>query len=172
MIDRSIAESRSAPHAELTGIVPQLTTPSRHQATLVDIWLGLRWNERDAEWEECFTTLAKGRRPDGDTPSFFDLFSHSSSRGLIAARQVSANPSVWTAIEEEARALVQAVNRDVAARRAPPAAPESEGRRWALRVRGAAAFLASLRWISDSKPRLPSVTDLPIQVSRGQSASR
>ena len=172
MIDRTRSKNDAGPHAELTGIVPQLTTPSRQHAHLVDVWFGLRWRERDAEWEACFAALAEGRRPDDNTPSFFSLFSHSSSRGLIAARQVSADPPRWAKIEEEARALIAAVNREAAARRAPCPVQETASRSWSVRVRDAASYLASLRWIGDTKSELPTVSELPMGASRGPSVSR
>ena len=172
MIDRTKSKNEAAPYAELTGIVPQLTTPSRHHGNLVDIWFGVRWRERDAEWEACFAALADGRRPDGNTPSYFNLFSHSSSRGLVAARQVSADPSQWPKIEEEARALISSVNREVATRRAPPAAPEQVSRGWTERVRDAASHLASFRWVGDPKVERPAVTELPLHATRGSSAGR
>jgi hypothetical protein len=153
--------------AQLTGLVPQLTTPSRYIGELVDIWFGICWRERSVEWDESFARLSKGWRPDPQNPSFFDLFSHPSSNGLIAARQVSADRTVWQRVEEEARMLIGRVNRDVAERRNPPAPAPRSARGWSLRVRDASSgIFAALRWISEPKHALPVVVPkLPIQVS-------
>lgn len=166
MIDRTSRDISTLNFAELTGIVPQLTTPSRNHGHLVDIWFGVQWQERDAEWEESFTRLSNGRRPDPDNPSFFGLFSHASSSGLIVARQVSADREVWRQVEDEARALITSVNLDIEARRTPPpSSPSSKGRHWALRVRDASAFFAALGWLGEPKQGLPTANEIPIRVS-------
>ena len=168
MIDRLRPDAGFDGSVQLTGLVPQLTVPSRHHDDLVDIWFGVQWSERSAEWEESFARLAEGWRPDPRQPSYFDLFSHPASSGLIAARQVSPDRGLWQAIEEEARVLVRRVNRDVAERRSPPPTEAQDGPGgWALRVRDASSsFLASLRWISEPRHGLSSVvTELPISVS-------
>src|SRR3954447_17113299 len=154
-------------HAKLTGLVPQLTTPSRHHGELVDIWFAVQWTDRKPEWDEAFARLSNGRRPDPDNPSFFALFSHAACNGLIVARHVSPDRRVWQKVEEAARSLIEMVNEDVAARREPSAKkPETGHGAWSLRVRDATAFLISLGWFSDQKPALPAVNELPIQVSQ------
>ena len=153
-------------YAELMGLVPQLTTPSRHHGELVDIWFALQWTERLAEWDEAFARLSNGRRPDPDNPSFFGLFSHAESSGLIVARHVSPDRNVWKKVEESARSLIDTVNRDVAARLAPSTTKSSVSHRsWSLRMRDATAFLVSLGWFGSHRPTLPAVSELPIQVS-------
>ncbi|MDB4883318.1 MAG: hypothetical protein JWL95_2084 [Gemmatimonadetes bacterium] len=169
MIDRTNQDAVPGCHAELTGLVPQLTTPSRHHGGLVDIWFGVRWTERQPEWAESFERHSNGRRPDPDNPSFFGLLAHASSSGLIVARHVSPERQVWQQVEEAARALIDLVNRDVTARRETTPSPPSTGRGWTLRVRDASAFLLSLGWLSEQKPTLPAVAELPIQVSHGSS---
>jgi hypothetical protein len=157
-------------YAELTGLAPQLTTPSRHHSHLVDIWFGVQWRERSAEWEESFQRLANGRRPDPDTPSFFSLFAHAVGSGLIVARQVRPDRAVWSRVEAEARSLLAMVDRDVAARRSPPPkppAPPSKPSGWSLRMREAQAFLSSILWLGEQKPTLPSVTEIPIRIPNG-----
>lgn len=129
MAERTNEEVVHGRYAELTGLVPQLTTPSRHHGELVDIWFGVHWTERQAEWDEAFARLSDGRRPDPDNPSFFALFSHGASSGLIVARHVSPDRSVWPKVEEAARDLVDVVNRDVATRLAPPSAKSSSSQR-------------------------------------------
>jgi hypothetical protein len=166
MLDRTNQDATRARQAELTGLVPQLTTPSRHHGELVDIWFGVRWTERQPEWTESFERLSNGRRPDPDHPSYFSLLAHGSTSGLIVARHVSPDRQVWRKVEESATALVDLVNRDVAAQNsAPPSAPASAPRAWTLRMRDASAFLLSLNWLGEQKPSLPSVTELPIHVS-------
>jgi hypothetical protein len=158
-------------HAELIGMAPQLTTPSRHHRELVDIWFELEWAEHDEEWDEAFKQLANGRRPDPDTPSFFGLFALTCGSGLIVARQVSSNRAAWPKIEAEASALIGLVNRELAARRSPPPAPPARPTRWSLRMREASSFLASILWLGEQKPRLESVAKVPIRVSHGSSTA-
>jgi hypothetical protein len=170
MIDHLRPDADLEGSVQLTGLVPQLTVPSRHHDDLVDIWFGVQWSERNAEWEQSFARLAEGWRPDPRHPSYFDLFSHPASSGLIAARQVSPDRGVWQEIEEEARLLVRRVNRDLVERRSLPTAEAPVGPGgWTLRVRDAStALLASLRWIGEPRHGLSSVvSELPISVSHG-----
>ncbi len=167
MIDRAHQEARVESDVTVSGLVPQLTTPSRDHGSLVDIWFGVHWRERSAEWEESFARLADGWRPDPRSPSYFDLFSYSANSGLIVARRVSPDAAVWRQVEEQVRTLVGRVNVDMTLRPRPPAAPDRSSRGWAVRVRDASSgLLTSLRWISEPKHALPSVVPkLPIQVS-------
>ena len=166
MIDRTNQDVVRGSHAELTGLIPQLTTPSRHHCELVDIWFGVRWTEREPAWSEAFERLSNGRRPDPDNPSFFALLAHASSSGLIVARQVSPDRRVWQQVEEAARALIELVDREVADKRHTPTSKSDSGLRgWTLRVRDASAFFLSLSWFGEQKPTLPSVAEIPIQVS-------
>jgi len=158
MIDRAPQDATLESEVVLTGLVPQLTTPSRDHGDLVDIWFGVRWPERSSEWEESFARLAKEWRPDPHFPSFFDLFSYAANSGLIVARRVSADAAKWRQVEDQARLLVGRVNRDVEDRRTPPPSPGEPPRGWTLRVRDASAGLrASLRWIGEPKHALPKV---------------
>ncbi len=169
MIDHAHQDANLESDVVLTGLVPQLTTPSRDHDDLVDIWFGVQWSERSAEWEESFARLANGWRPDPHSPSCFNLFSYTANTGMIAARRVGPDATVWRQVEEEARLLVGRVNRDVHERRTPPPAPSESSRGWVLRVRDASSgLLASVRWISGPKHALPSVVPkLPIQISHG-----
>ena len=165
MIDRAHQEANLESTVTVSGLVPQLTTPSRDHGDLVDVWFGVHWPERSAEWEESFGRLADGWRPDPRSPSYFDLFCYSASSGLVVARRVSPDAAVWRQIEEQVRALVGRVNRDVIERQRPSSLDRSS-RGWPVRVREASSgLLASLRWISEPKHALPSaVPKLPIQV--------
>jgi hypothetical protein len=173
MIDRAHQEANLESDVIVTGLVPQLTTPSRDHDHLVDIWFGVQWRERSAEWEESFARLAKGFRPDPRSPSYFDLFSYTANSGLIVARRVSADAAVWRQVEEQARMLIGRVNRDVLERRTPPSTPDRPSRGWSLRVRDASSgLLASLRWVSEPKHAIPAVVPkLPIQVSHSSPTS-
>ena len=71
MIDRAHQDANLESDVALTGLVPQLTTPSRDHDHLVDIWFGVQWRQRSAEWEESFARLANGLRPDPRSPSYF-----------------------------------------------------------------------------------------------------
>ena len=75
MIDRARQEANLESDVTVSGLVPQLTTPSRDHGDLVDIWFGVHWRERSAAWEKSFARLADGWRPDTRSPSYFDLFS-------------------------------------------------------------------------------------------------
>lgn len=171
MIDRANQNGVGKGHAELTGMAPQLTTPSRYHRELVDIWFEVQWTDHDSEWDDSFERLSNGRRPDPDTPSFFALCAHTANSGLIVARQVSADRSVWPKVEAEAAALVGMVNSDVAARRTPPPAPPARPSRWSIRMREASAFLVSFLWLGEQKPRLDAVAKIPIGVSHGSSGA-
>jgi hypothetical protein len=172
MIERADQKTVSERYAELTGMASQLTTPSRHHCELVDIWFGVEWTEHDAEWDEAFARLSNGRRPDPDTPSFFGLFAHTASSGLIVARQVSPDRAVWVKVEAETSALIEMVNLDLAERRSPPPSPPARSSGgWSLRMREASTFLSSILWLGEQKPRLESVPKLPIQVSHGSSSA-
>ena len=152
MIDRAHQDANLESDVALTGLVPQLTTPSRDHDHLVDIWFGVQWRQRSAEWEESFARLANGLRPDPRSPSYFDLFSYTATSGLIVARRVGAEAGVWREVEEQARSLVVRVNRDTFERLTPPSAPNQSARGWSMRVRDASSGLfASLRWISEPK---------------------
>lgn len=169
MNDRTSRDASPGQCAELTGIVPQLTTPSRHHGELVDLWFGVQWHERGLEWDEAFAQIVEERRPDPLTPSFFALFAHAATDGLIVARHVRRNASAWRRAEDEARSLISAVNARVAVERTPPPSDPAPRRSWSMRVRDASAFLASIRWLGEQKRRFPAVTDLPIQVTASSS---
>jgi hypothetical protein len=174
MIDRAPQDASLESEVILTGLVPQLTTPSRDHGNLVDIWFGLRWRERSSEWEESFARHAKEWRPDPLSPSVFDLFSYAANSGLIVARRVSADAAVWRQVEEQARLLVGRVNRDVEERRMTPPSASEHSRGWTMRVREAGSGLrASLRWLGEPKHALPTVVPkLPIQISPTSQTSR
>jgi len=166
MIDRAPQDVTLELDVILTGLVAQLTTPSRDHGDLVDIWFGVRWPERNAEWEAAFARLAKDWRPDPHTPSCFDLFSYSAQSGLIVARRVSADAGTWRQVEDQARMLVSRVNREVEEQRTTPPSVSEPSRGWTLRVREAGSGLrASLRWMGEPKHALPVVPKLPIPIS-------
>jgi hypothetical protein len=140
----------------------------------VDIWFGVQWRERSAEWEESFGKLAKGWQPDPHHPSFFDLFSYAANCGLIVSRRVNADANTWRMVEEQARLLVGRVNREVDARRETPPSRGESARGWTLRMREAGSGLrASLRWIGEPKNALPAVVPkLPIPISPTSQTTR
>jgi hypothetical protein len=116
--------------ARLTGLIPQLTSTSRNDAQLVDIWFAIERRHRSPEWDDAFARVAEGWRPDPRHQSHFALFSHPCSSALIVARQVSPDPSAWRDIEVEVRALVSRVNRSVADERTSPVQPRTSQRTW------------------------------------------
>jgi hypothetical protein len=167
--------TRCAAEAEtdvrLTGLIPRLTSPSRHQVKLVDIWFGIERRKRTCEWDEAFLRVAEGCRPDPRHPSHFALFSHPSSSAHIVARQVSADRSVWLEIEVEARALVNLVNRAVAELWTPPA-PMHRASGSLLGGRSDARNLAPRTWLSEAAQAIRSLVPKPnIPVSDGSSSS-
>ena len=116
--------------ARLTGLLPRLTSPSRNNPELVDIWFAIERRHRSPEWDEAFGEVAEGWRPDPLHQSHFGLLSHPCSSALIVARQVSADPATWPDVEMEARALVTRVNRAVADRRTPAEQGRVPQRNW------------------------------------------
>jgi hypothetical protein len=116
--------------ARLTGLLPRLTSPSRNNGELVDIWFAIERRHRSHEWDETFVRVAEGWRPDPRHQSHFALLSHPCSSALIVARQVSADPAAWRDVEMEARALVSRVNRAVADERASPEQARVTQRNW------------------------------------------
>jgi hypothetical protein len=140
--------------ARLAGPLPRLTSPSRNNAELVDIWFAVERRHRSPEWDEAFVAVAEGWRPDPRQPSHFALLSHPCSSALIVARQVSADPSAWRDIEVEARALVSRVNRAVAEQRTPPVQ----------------AHVTQRSWLSDAAQAIRGMVPKPsIPVSHGSS---
>lgn len=116
--------------ARLTGLLPRLTSPSRNNPELVDIWFAIERRHRSPEWDEAFVQVAEGWRPDPRHQSYFALLSHPCTSALIVARQVSADPAAWSDVEMEARALVSRVNRAVADQRTPAAHEHAVQRNW------------------------------------------
>jgi hypothetical protein len=116
--------------ARLTGLIPRLTSASRNNAELVDIWFTIERRHRSNEWDDAFASVAEGWRPDPRHQSHFALFSYPCSSALIVARQVSPDPSTWREVEVEARALVSRVNRAVAEQRIPPVQARTTQRSW------------------------------------------
>jgi hypothetical protein len=140
--------------ARLTGLLPRLTSPSRHNAELVDIWFAIERRHRSHEWDEAFVRVAEGWRPDPRHQSYFALLSHPCTSALIVARQVSADPDAWRDVEMEARALVSRVNRAVADERTP--APRDRG--------------AQRNWLSEAAQSIRGLVPKPsIPVSHGSS---
>lgn len=164
--------ARQASEAEtdvrLTGLVPRLTSPSRHNSHLVDLWFGVERHHRTAEWDEAFIRVAEGWRPDPKQASYFWLFSHPSSAALVVTRQVSADPDAWHDIELEAQALVARVNRAVADQRAGAASPPSKGRQQG--APGVAADVPILGWLSEAAQAIRGLVPKPtIPVSQSSS---
>src|SRR5215208_12119 len=69
--------------ARLTSLIPRLTSPSRNDAQLVDIWFAIERRHRSHEWDDAFARVADGWRPDPRHLSHFALFSHPCSSALI-----------------------------------------------------------------------------------------
>ena len=154
----------------LTGLIPRLTSPSRNNDDLVDIWFGIERLHRTYEWDEAFARVAEGWRPDPRHPSHFALFSHPCSSALIVARQVSSDRSVWREIEMEAQALVSRVNRAVAEQRTPH--KEARGSAGTLLGgRAAPQEAASPRtWLSEAAQAIRNlVPKPPITISQSSS---
>jgi hypothetical protein len=162
-------EGEAETDVRVTGLVPRLTSPSRHNCELVDIWFGIERRQRTYEWDEAFARVAEGWRPDPRHQSHFALFSHPSSSALIVARQVSPDRTVWRDIEVEAQALVSRVNRVVADQRTPRMQTRRPGRQM-LRRRGAARDWFPRNWLSAAAHVLRGLVPKPtIPVSQGSS---
>jgi hypothetical protein len=154
----------------LTELIPRLTSPSRYNSHLVDLWFGLERRQRTGAWDEAFARVAEGWRPDPQQPSHFALFSHPCSIPLIVARQVSADRSAWREVETEARALVSHVNRIVAeARTAPEQAGPGLG--WPVNGRAPSRAVESPRsWVVEAAQAIRGLVPKPtIPVSQSSS---
>jgi len=163
-------EREAETDVRLTGLVPRLTSPSRHNGDLVDIWFGIERRERTYEWDEAFARVAEGWRPDPRQQSHFALFSHPSSTALIVARQVSPDLAVWREIENEARALVSRVNGAVADQWTPPV-PTRRSRGPVLGGPGAAREWFPRNWLSEAAQAFRALVPKPnIPVSHGSSS--
>lgn len=151
----------------VTGLIPRLTSPSRNNGELVDLWFGIERRQRTFEWDETFARIAEGWRPDPRHPSHFGLFSHPSSTALIVARQVSADRNVWREIEVEARALVSRVNRAVAEQGTPPVDTRRPGGR-VVRGRGDARGAPVRNWLEEAAEAVRALvpkSNLPVSQS-------
>jgi hypothetical protein len=163
-------EAEAETDVRVTGLIPRLTSPSRNNGELVDIWFGIERRQRTYEWDEAFARVAEGWRPDPRHQSYFALFSHPSSSALIVARQVSPDRTVWREIEVEARALVSRVNRAVADQRTPPVQTRRTGGPM-LRRRGAARDWFPRNWLSELAQALRGLVPKPgIPVSQSSSS--
>jgi hypothetical protein len=162
---RTRRESQRETDVRVAGLVPRLTSPSRNNGELVDLWFAIERQQRTNEWDQAFASVAEGWRPDPQHTSHFALFSYPSSTALIVARQVSAHPLVWQQVEEEARALVSRVNRAVAEDHAPPAIER------ARRDRHAGAQVSAGRsWLQEATQALRGLVPKP-QIPVSQSSS-
>lgn len=163
-------EAEAETDVRLTGLVPRLTSPSRNNAHLVDIWFGIERRQRTYEWDEAFARVAEGWRPDPRHQSHFALFSHPCSTALIVARQVSPDRTVWREIEIEAHALVSRVNGAVADQWTPPMQPRRP-RGSVLGGGGAAREWFPRTWLSEAAQALRALVPKPsIPVSHGSSS--
>jgi hypothetical protein len=159
-------ESARETDVRVAGLVPRLTSPSRNNGALVDIWFAIERREHTQEWDQAFVSVAEGWTPDPQHPSHFALFSYPSSTALIVARQVSPNPAVWQHVEEEARALVNRVNHAVSERHAPSVLAGHPVRD---RHAGVDAS-ASRRWLQEATQALRGLVPKP-QIPVSQSSS-
>lgn len=169
---RMTADARRDVEAEtdvrLTGLIPRLTSPSRNNGDLVDIWFGVERRHRTCEWDETFVRIAEDWRPDPRRPSHFALFSHPSSNALIVARQVSPDRAVWGEIEMEARALVSRVNRAVAEQRTQSRnASRGGGRRQRERAPGESS--PPRTWLHEAAQAIRNLVPKPAIISQSSS---
>lgn len=156
-------ESERETDVRVAGLVPRLTSPSRNNDDLVDIWFAIERQHRTTEWDQTFAIVAEGWRPDPQHLSHFALFSYPSSTALIVARQVSPSPAAWQRVEAEARALVSRVNHAVAELHAPPS-PVGK----ALRPTADATVARS--WLQEATQALRGMVPKP-QIPVSQSSS-
>ena len=154
-------ETEAETDVRLTGLIPRLTSPSRHNGQLVDIWFGVERRHRTAEWDAAFARVAEGWRPDPRNASYFSLFSHPSSAALIVARQVGSDPETWREVELEGHALVARVNRAVAEQRVEGATQVRSSSRRPVRVPGAASELSVLGWLTEAAQAIRGLTPKP-----------
>jgi hypothetical protein len=164
-------EGEAETDVRLTGFIPRLTSPSRNNVELVDIWFGIERRQRTFEWDEAFARVAEGWRPDPRHQSHFSLFSHPSSSALIVARQVSRDLAVWGEIEIEAHALVSKVNRAVAHQQSPTLQTRRPGGQLLGRGGAAAKEWFPRSWLSEAAQVLRGLVPKPsIPVSQSSSS--
>ena len=159
------AESERETDVRVGGLVPRLTSPSRNDGALVDIWFAIERRHRTNQWDEAFARVAEGWRPDPQHASYFALFSYPSSTALIVARQVSPLPTVWQQVEEEARALVNRVNHAVGEHQASATKGRSLGERHV-----GANVLVPRGWLQEATQVLRGLVPKP-QIPVSQSSS-
>jgi hypothetical protein len=159
-------ESERETDVRVAGLLPRLTSPSRNNSALVDIWFAIERREHTQEWDEAFASVAEGCTPDPQHPSHFALFSYPSSSALMVARQVSPNPAVWQHVEEEARALVSRVNHVIAERHAPSVLTGHPLRE----TRASVDASPSRRWLQEATQALRGLVPKP-QIPVSQSSS-
>jgi hypothetical protein len=158
-------ESERETDVRVAGLLPRLTSPSRNNDDLVDIWFAIERQHRTIEWDQTFASVAEGWRPDPQHLSHFALFSYPSSTALIVARQVSPHPAAWQRVEAEARALVSRVNHVVAEHHAPSAPAGTS-----LRGRSASEASAARSWLQEATQALRGIVPKP-QIPVSQSSS-
>jgi hypothetical protein len=144
-----LRQGQAETDVRLTALVPRLTSPSRSNSELVDIWFSIERRHRSYEWDDAFARIAEEWRLDKRHQGHFGLFSHPASSALIVAREVSPDRSVWREIEAEARALVSRVNRAVAEQATPPM-PKRRSGGWSLRGRDDARPSAERNWLGEA----------------------
>jgi hypothetical protein len=159
-------ESERETDVRVAGLVPRLTSPSRNNSALVDIWFAIERQEHTQEWDKAFAGVAEGCTPDPQHPSHFALFSYPSCTALIVARQVSPNPAVWQHVEEETRALVSRVNHVVAERHTPSLLADRPLRETRASLNGS----TSRRWLQEATQALRGLVPKP-QIPVSQSSS-
>ena len=49
----TLREREAETDVRLTGLIPRLTSPSRNNGDLVDIWFGIERRQRTYEWDEA-----------------------------------------------------------------------------------------------------------------------
>lgn len=158
-------ESDRETDVRVAGLVARLTSPSRNNDDLVDIWFAIERQHRTNEWDQTFASVAEGWRPDPQHLSHFALFSYPSSTALIVARQVSPHPAVWQRVEAEARALVSKVNKVVAEHHAPTASADK-----LLHERSSTEASAARSWLQEATHALRGMVPKP-QIPVSQSSS-
>ena len=174
MIDRARQEARGSRRMfTVSGLVPQLTSPSRDHGDLVDIWFGVHWRGAQCEWDESFGRLAEGWRPDPRIRATSISSRYPSNSRLIVARQVSPERTVWREVEGRGagagRPGQPRHDRSAdAARATRRAVALADGRCDAAH---ASRIARSLRWLSEAKHAPSSVVPkLTIPVSHSSSS--
>ncbi|MDB4916486.1 MAG: hypothetical protein JWM95_4130 [Gemmatimonadetes bacterium] len=134
--------------ARVVGLETHLTSPTRNNAHLVDLWIALEWLSCREEWTKEFITAVERHNALSSSLGCLQLVTMSERQGWIAARGVNLQVVDASDVEALACGIVAQVNEGLAASPATAEPPKAEAT-WPSRLRASmassGALLAGLR---------------------------